>query len=66
MYYVLKYQGCQNLMPNDVLAIKYILKSKEALKLLLNIRIILSCNKVQLLQKQQFVNYFVKHLREAK
>ena len=45
---------------------KYILKSKEALKLLLNIRIILSCNKVQLLQKQQFVNYFVKHLREAK
>ena len=66
MYYVLKYQGCQNLMPNDVLAIKYILKSKEALELLLNIRIILSCNKVQLLQKQQFVNYFVKHLREAK
>ena len=66
MYYVLKYQGCQNLMPNDVLAIKYILKSKEALKLLLNIQIILSCNKVQLLQKQQFVNYFVKHLREAK
>ena len=66
MYYVLKYQGCQNLMPNDVLVIKYILKSKEALKLLLNIRIILSCNKVQLLQKQQFVNYFVKHLREAK
>ena len=66
MYYVLKYHGCQNLMPNDVLTIKYILKSKEALKLLLNIRIILSCNKVQLLQKQQFVNYFVKHLREAK
>ena len=45
-----------------VLTIKYISKSKETLKLLLNIRIILLSNKIQLLQKQQFVNYFVKNL----
>ena len=32
-------------------------------KLLLNIRIILSSSKIQLLQKQQFLNYFVKNLK---
>ena len=40
--------------------IKYISTSKETLKLLLNIQIILPFNKIQLLQKQQFVKYFVK------
>ena len=45
---------------NFVLTIKYISTSKETLKLLLNIQIILPFNKIQLLQKQQFVKYFVK------
>ena len=43
-----------------MLTIKYISTSEETLKLLLNIRIILSFSKFQLLQKRQFVNYFVK------
>ena len=34
------------------------------MKLLLNIRIILPSNKIQLLQKQ-FINYFVKNMRET-
>ena len=64
MYHVSKYQEFQNLKSRYVLAIKYISKFKETLKLLLNIRIILSSKKIQLLQNQQFVNYFVKKLRE--
>ena len=39
-----------------VLTTKYLSISKETLKLF-NIRIILSSNKIQLLQKQQFINY---------
>ena len=65
MYDVSKYQEFQNFKPRYVLVIKCISKSKETLKLLLNVRIILSSNKIQLLQKQQFVNYFVKNLRET-
>ena len=45
-----------------VMTMKYISTSKETLKLLLNIRVILSPSKIQLLQKQQFVNYFAKIL----
>ena len=55
MYYVSKYQGFQNLKPRYVLTIKCFSKSKETLKPLFNIRIVLSFNKVQLLQKQQFI-----------
>ena len=49
MRYVSKYLGFQDLESHYVLAIKCFSKSKEALKLLLNIRIILSTNKTQLL-----------------
>ena len=65
MYHVSKCQGFQNSKRRYVLKIKQISKSKESLKLLLNIQIILSSNKIQLLQKQQFVNYVVKYLRET-
>ena len=41
---------------------QYFSKTKKILKLLRNIRIILPFNKIQLLQKQQFVNYLVKNL----
>ena len=41
---------------------QYFSKPKKILKLLRNIRIILPFNKIQLLQKQQFVNYLVKNL----
>ena len=41
---------------------QYFSKPKKIVKLLRNIRIILPFNKIQLLQKQQFVNYLVKNL----
>ena len=47
--YVSKYQEFQNI-------------SKEILKLLLNIPIVLFSNKIQLLLKQQLVNYLVQKL----
>ena len=62
MYHVSKYQGFK---PRYVLTIKFISKSKETFKLLLNIGIILSSHKIQLLQKQQFVNYFAKNLLDT-
>ena len=55
------YPGFQKFKQCHVLAITYISKSKETIKVLLNIRIILSPNKNQLLRKQQFVNYFFEH-----
>ena len=58
---VSKHQGFRNFKPRYVLTMKCISKSKETLKLLLNIQINLSSNKIQLLQKQQFVNYFVNN-----
>ena len=61
---VSKYKGFQNFKTSYALTIKYIWKSKEILKLSLTIRICLSYNKIQLLQKQ-FVNYFVQILRET-
>ena len=42
---------------------KYILTFKEPLNGLLNIGIIICSNKIQLLHKQQFVNYFAKNLK---
>ena len=41
---------------------QYFSKPKKILKLLRNIRIIIPFNKIQLLQKPQFVNYLVKNL----
>ena len=51
MSYDWKYMGFQNFKPNYVLTIKYISKSRETLKMLLNIRITLSSHKIQVLQK---------------
>ena len=62
--YVSQYKGFQNFKTSNALAIKYIWKSKEILKISLTIRICLSYNKIQLLRKQ-FVNYFVQILRET-
>lgn len=62
--YVSKYKGFQNFKTSYALTIKYIWKSKEILKLSLTIRICLSYNRIQLLQKQ-FVNYFLQILRET-
>ena len=59
------YPGFRKFKQCHVLTITYISKSKETIKVLLNIRIILSPNKNQLLRKKQFVNYFVEHLRET-
>ena len=59
MYYGLKRsyrdQGFQNFKPCHFLTIKYVWKSKEIVKLLLNIRSILSSIKIPLFQKQQIV-----------
>ena len=59
MYYVSKYPGFQNFKPRYVLARRYILKSKETNK------VELSTNKIQLLQKYQLLNCFVKNLRKT-
>ena len=45
-----------------LLTIEYILTFKQTLTLLLNIQVILSSDKIKLLQKQQIVNYFVKNI----
>ena len=54
MYHVAKYQGIQNFKPHYVLKMKYISQSKETL----NIQIILSPNKTQLLQKTAICKLF--------
>ena len=59
MYQVSKYHGFQNFKLRYMSAIKYISKSKDTLKLFLNIWVILSSNKIQ---KQKFVNDIVKNL----
>ena len=48
------------------MSVKYISGSKGALKLMLDIQIILSFNKIQLLQKQQLVNYCLKVWQDFK
>ena len=45
-----------------LLTIKHISTSRETLKLLLNIQIILSSIKIQLLQNEQFLNYILHKL----
>ena len=50
------FQSIRDFKTCYVLVIKYISTSKKALKLLLNIQVSLSLNKIQLLQKQPFVN----------
>ena len=65
MYHVSKYQGFKNFKERYVFDIKCISESKETVKQLFNIRIILSFNKIQLLQKQQFINFFVRHIQET-
>ena len=60
------FQGIRDFKTCYVLAIKYISTSKKPLNLLLNIRTILSSIKIEHLQKQQFVNYFVKNLNNKR
>ena len=55
------FQSIKVFKTRHVFPIKDISTSKETLKLLLNIRIIPSSNKIKLLQ-QTFVHYFVKYL----
>ena len=50
------FQSIRDFKTCYALVIKYISTSKKALKLLLNIQVSLSLNKIQLLQKQPFVN----------
>ena len=50
------------LVPMKKMYEKYISTARETFKLSLNIRIILSFNKLQLLPKRQFENYFAKNL----
>ena len=64
MYHISKYQGFQNFKLRYVLTIILISKYKETLELPLNVRIILSSNKIYILQNQ-FVNHFVENLRET-
>ena len=52
-----KHQRFQNMLHVDIKI------SKGVLKPLLNIRITLSSNKIQLLQKHQIVNYCLKNLK---
>ena len=56
------FQGIRYFETRYLLTIEYISTSKKTLKLSLNIRIILASIKIQLLQNQQLVNYFVKYL----
>ena len=56
-------QSIRDFKSRYVLKKEYISSSKETLELLSKIRTILNSNKIQLLQKQQFVNYIVKNLK---
>ena len=56
------FQSIRDFKTPYVLTMNYISASKEILTLMLNIQIIQSSNKIWLLQKQQFVTYFVKNL----
>ena len=53
------FQSIRDVKTRYVLTMKNISTSKETLELLFNIKIILSSN-IELLQKQQFVNYLWK------
>ena len=56
------FQNIRDFKTRLVLTTKYISVSKETLKLLLNSRITLFSNNIQLLQKEKLVNYFFKNL----
>ena len=59
-----KYQEYQNLKPHYMLTIKHFLKSKENSKLLLNMRLILSSNKIKLLQKKLYITLLKIYARQ--
>ena len=56
------FQSIRDFKTRYLLTIKHISTSRETLKLLLNIQIILSSIKIQLLQNQQFLNYILHKL----
>ena len=56
------FQNIRDFKTRLVLTTKFISVSKETLKLLLNSRITLFSNNIQLLQKEKLVNYFFKNL----
>ena len=60
------FQSIRDFKTRYVLIIKFVSTSEETLKPLLNIQIILSSNKIQLLQKPQLVHYFVKNLNNKR
>ena len=51
------FQSIKDFETRYLLTMKHFSTSRETLKLLLNIQIILSSNKIQLLQNEQFLNY---------
>ena len=66
MYHVSKYQRFEIYKPRYVLTIEYISTSKETLKWLLNIRVILLQNSaIAKTTNCNFNNYFVKNLCET-
>ena len=56
------FQSIRDFKTRYLLTIKHISASRETLKLLLNIQIILSSIKIQLLQNEQFLNYILHKL----
>ena len=56
------FQSIREFKTRYLVPMKCISTAKETFKLSLNIRIILSFNKLQLLTKRQFENYFAKNL----
>ena len=56
------FQSIKDFKTRYLLTIKHISTSRETLKLLLNIQIILSSIKIQLLQNEQFLNYILHKL----
>ena len=58
------FQNIRDFKTRLVLTTKYISVSKETLKLLLNSRITLFSNNIQLLQKEKLVNYFFQKFEQ--
>ena len=56
------FQSIKDFKTRYLLTIKHISTFRETLKLLLNIQIILSSIKIQLLQNEQFLNYILHKL----
>lgn len=66
MYKIFTFQSTKDFKTRYVLTIKHISTVKENLKLLPNTRINLSSNRLQILQKQQFLNNVDKNLNKEK